>query len=227
MYRVLSRRALAVVLVPLALVSLAINRIIAVALLGAEAWWHWIPSIFTTPSTCLLIIFVPQFCWQWAWARWPKLNTWIFPNLNGTWETETRTNFDVIARHHPDFRDVDPDTFKNPIHGKFKIVQDLFHISIRFDSSDGYSTSKTMIVEPQKNLQTGEFSLTYVYRNDTQNPKKSDEQFHFGAAYLEISHDFKTMSGRYWTNRNASKGHNTAGTIKAWAIEPLEDTRSS
>ena len=213
MYRVLDKTALSWVLFILFGVSLAINAVLIRPDTAAEV----MRVIFTTPATFGLISLVlgATPLWRWLWARIPRLSTWVFPDLNGRWETEIRSNIGAMAEHHPDFKNVDPDTIKTLVPGEFEIVQNWFRLFIRFDADDRYSTSNTLVVEPRKDRETGRCTLTYVYRNETADPRPSDEQFHFGAAHVEIDPGFQSMRGCYWTNRNASRGLNTAGTVIA------------
>ena len=213
MYRVLDKTALTWVLFILFGVSLVIN----LALIQPDTVSELMRAIYTTPATVgfisLLLGATPL--WRWLWGRIPQLNTWIFPDLNGRWKSEIHSNIAVMAEHHPDFKDVDPQVIKTLVPGEIEIVQNWFRLFIRFDADDRYSTSNTLVVEPRKDRATGRFTLTYVYKNDTPAPQQSDEQLHFGAAHVEIDADFQSMRGCYWTNRNASRGLNTAGTVQA------------
>ncbi|EAQ23584.1 hypothetical protein [Roseovarius sp. 217] len=213
MYRVLDKIALIWVLFILFGVSLAVNAV----LIRPETASEVMRVIYTTPATFGLISLVVGATplWRKVWARIPQLNRWVFPDLNGRWGTEIHSNIAAMAAYHPDFANTDLQTIRTPVPGEFEIVQNWFRLFIRFDSDDRYSTSNTLVVEPRKDRDTGRFTLTYVFRNETPAPKPSDEQTHFGAAHVEIAPDFQSMRGWYWTNRNASRGLNTAGKIEA------------
>ena len=60
---------------------------------------------------------------------------------------------------------------------------------------------------------TGDVKLYYIYANHTPEPVASDSSHHFGAAYVDFAGQGKNMkaSGLYWSNRNWTRGWNTAG----------------
>ncbi|ARE85379.1 hypothetical protein ROSMUCSMR3_03933 [Roseovarius mucosus] len=213
MYRVLDKTALNWVLFILFVVSLAFNAV----LIWPETVSELMRVIYTTPATFGLISLVlgATPLWRKLWGFFPQLNSWVFPDLNGRWQTEIHSNIAVMAAHHLDFASTDPQTINTLVPGQFEIVQNWFRLFIRFDADDKYSTSNTLVVEPRKDRESGRFTLTYVYKNETSAPQPTDEQFHFGAAHVEIDPNFKSMRGCYWTNRNAPRGLNTAGSIEA------------
>ncbi|WP_236016696.1 hypothetical protein [Salipiger abyssi] len=194
-------------------VSLAINAVLIRPETGSEL----MRLIYTTPATFGLISLVlgATPLWRKLWGFFPLLNSWVFPDLNGRWQTEIHSNIAAMAAYHPDFAGTDPQTINTLVPGQFEIVQNWFRLYIRFDADDKYSTSNTLVVEPRKDRESGRFTLTYVYKNETPAPQPTDEQFHFGAAHVEIDPNFKSMRGIYWTNRNAPRGLNTAGSIAA------------
>lgn len=186
-----------------------------------ETWSEWgrtlTLSLSLVPMIAGLLGATPL--WRWVWRKIPVLGEWIFPDLNGEWATKMTTNFGTIAEFHPDFADVDKSKFNKEIPGRFEIKANWFRIFIRFDSLNEYSTSDTITVYPKKDPETGRNILTYVYRNSTSRPLPTDEQSHLGAAYLEIAPKADVMKGSYWTNRMASKGLNTAGTLVATRVQ--------
>lgn len=214
MYRVLERNVLVWVLCVLVGASFLIN---VVLYQPGEDFAVWRRVIFTTPGTfgLLTLLLGATPAWRKLWEWFPKLSEWVYPDLNGEWHTMMHSNIKSIAEYHPNFKDVVIDTLNSEVPGKFQISQNWFRIFIRFDSADRYTTSNTTVVQPKRDPETGRFSLTYVYRADTIDPKPTDEQHHFGAAALEISPDFKELRGPYWTNRNHKTGLNTAGTLSA------------
>lgn len=213
MYKILDKTTRNWVLFVLFGTSLALNAL----MIWPESLSELMRAIYTTPATfgLLTLVLGKTSLWRRLWTRFPILSSWIFPDLNGTWTTTMESNIRAMAKHHPDFADIDLDSIKATIPGKFTIKQDWFRLSIRFDSDDRYSKSNTLIVEPCKDAENQQFFLTYVYKNETVDPKPTDEQFHFGAANLEVDASFDEMRGTYWTNRNAPKGLNTAGSLVA------------
>ena len=152
----------------------------------------------------------------------PKLSELVFPDLNGEWRTSVTSNIRTMAEYHPDFSENNLNNVKDKITGKLWISQDWFRIKIRFVSKNDYSSSHTIVVQPHRSIDKDNIGLTYVYENRTIDPLTTDEQFHLGAAALDIiksKNGFNKLKGSYWTNRNSSKGLNTAGTIIATRIK--------
>ncbi|AEI93089.1 hypothetical protein [Roseobacter litoralis] len=177
----------------------------------------WPRTLTATPGTFgLLIGFLGATpTWRWFWKKFPKLNEWVFPDLNGEWETVMMSNICVMAESHPDFKNADTDKISYEISGKFTIKQNWFRIKILYDATNKYTKSRTLVVQPKRDADKDCFSLAYIYVAETIAPQKTDEQHHFGAAMLEVNPDWQVLSGPYWTNRNAQKGLNTAGTLEA------------
>ena len=140
------------------------------------------------------------------------MNRWVFPDLNGMWNAEMHSNISVLARFHPDLHGKEVNSV---VVGSFEIVQSLFHLDIIFKGSDDYSNSLTVFVKPIKDSKTGRIFLHYLYDNYSPESLPTDEQYHSGAARVEIDKnaDFRRMEGVYWTNRNWGKGLNTAGKL--------------
>ena len=102
------------------------------------------------------------------------------------------------------------------IKANVQLRQTLFSTKISLNTESGYSKSHTYRVNLIKDADTGEHFVAYIYKNDTPNPRPSDEQFHWGAAVLSVESDNGKdvyLSGKFWTNRKWKNGLNTAGTI--------------
>lgn len=214
MYKVLERTRLAWVLCVLVAISFLINFAFFQPLTDPS---KWLRTLTTTPATFGLLIGLlgASPAWRWLWKKFPKLNEWVFPDLNGEWDTVMTSNIRAMAEHHPDFQSVDIEKIRHEIPGKFTIKQDWFRIKILYNATNNYTKSRTLVVQPRRDADKDCFSLAYVYVAETIAPQKTDEQHHFGAAVLEVSSDWQLLSGPYWTNRNAQKGLNTAGTMEA------------
>jgi hypothetical protein len=96
---------------------------------------------------------------------------------------------------------------------KVTIEADLFSVMMKLETLDKYSVSYSLYVQPQRGGGLRRPRLAYIYQNDTRVPVNTDAESHFGAAFLEVSADGKTLEGIYWTARNWTKGLNTAGRI--------------
>ena len=215
MYKVLSKSALTYLILGLVGVSFLVNWVFFQPD-TLKLWWR---VLSTLPATFALLTWAlgSTSTWRLIWKKFPALNRWIFPDLNGEWETLMVSNFSQMAKYHPDFRKLKKEKINNKIPGKFRISQSWFSINIRFDGDDKYSNSDTVFVFPEKDKETNRYFLTYVYKNNTPDNRPTDEQMYFGSARLEIDDkaSFNEMSGHYWTNRNWKRGLNTAGSISA------------
>jgi hypothetical protein len=139
-----------------------------------------------------------------AWAK----N--ILPDLDGEWVGDLSSNWPIIegratAGAQP------PKLLSRPATVRLHVT--LLSIIMTLESDNRYSNSRTILVGITKDKATGDCALTYVYENRTPNPQLTDEQMHFGAAVLTLRRDDAglTLSGPYWTNRNWTRGQNTAG----------------
>jgi len=175
----------------------------------------WIRMIFSTISISVLSLGLVGGTgfWRLLWRVFTPLNRWVFPDLNGNWKIEMKSNIKAIARYHPVLKGKHP---KSSISGTVSIKQSLFSMNMVFQEENSYSNSETLLLRPIKTKESGRFKLAYIYENDSPDPKKTDEQRHFGAGIAEIFIESKKMriTGLYWTNRNWTQGLNTAGKLE-------------
>ena len=70
-------------------------------LLGANALRPFLEAIGFTAGLSLTVaavqlifalVFITQF-WRIIWRWLPKLNEWVYPDLNGDWDVELKSNF--------------------------------------------------------------------------------------------------------------------------------------
>lgn len=143
-------------------------------------------------------------------CRMPGVNK-IFPDLEGTWIATFYSNWPEIAKR------LDPPANPNaaPNVGKIRIEQRLFTMKMILDMDDDYTKSHTIFVRPRRCPASGRLQLHYIYEAQTSAPVETDSVSHRGAASLDIKQeDGRTsMGGVYWTDRNWTKGHNTAGRV--------------
>jgi len=81
--------------------------------------------IYTAPATFGLIALAlgATPLWRKIWVRFPQLNTLVFPDLNGRWETEIHSNIAAMAAHLPDIASTDPNTIKTLVPAEFELVR--------------------------------------------------------------------------------------------------------
>lgn len=135
----------------------------------------------------------------------------MLPALDGRWEGELRSNWprtqqggasepaDLLVRR-----------------ATMIIKARLLSVSIVLDTEDGYSTSRAVLVGVARDTASDRCRLAYVYENTTPNQDQTDESSHLGAAMLTLDERGREviLEGRYWTNRNWSRGLNTAGIAR-------------
>ncbi|MEJ1337134.1 MAG: hypothetical protein RNU03_13715 [Candidatus Sedimenticola sp. (ex Thyasira tokunagai)] len=168
--------ALALILVILALELKGINSILA-AFKGA-----FILELF-------IIVFV-VFWWRKLWSRYPALNQWVYPDLNGEW---------IASIHWNRGKQRGTKT------AKAHIKQNLFRLNIELVSDE--SESETLMVIPKKDSESSRPMLYYIYRNESKQGSYKPLPPHNGAAILKLDHnDLNVLKGNYFTDR-ATNGH--------------------
>ena len=160
--------------------------------------------------------------WRIVWRRWPILNEWLLPDINGTWLGTTQSNYSVIstireAAEQGEAIDLeklnDIDLKKGAIAMEVKVS--FFRIFIRSTLEDTDGISRTLAARATREPDTNEISISYVFQQNTPEPKPTDEGTHIGAAMLKIAGGkVQEMSGEYWTRRSWRQAMNTAGIIE-------------
>ena len=137
----------------------------------------------------VLLIFV-GFWWRLLWIKFPILNKWVFPDLNGEWKVDIHWNrgndkgFKTASAH---------------------IRQDFFRLSMELISDK--SESEALMVKPKKDPESKRPMLYYIYRNESAQGIEAPEPPHKGAAILKLDlNDQNILKGNYFTDR-ATKGH--------------------
>jgi hypothetical protein len=138
----------------------------------------------------LVLAAMLYFGWEWIWARCPKLNTWVFPNLNGTWDMTIQW----FGRNN-----------HGTVHAKATIKQDFISMSMEV-ASDG-SDSETMMVRPKIDPESGRPLLYYFYRVVPRKIDSSASEIYQGAAILRFdASPTKLLRGNYFTSKQTT-GH--------------------
>lgn len=131
-----------------------------------------------------------HFIWKWLWAKYPILNTLLFPDLNGRWHMEIHW---VGSEAH------------GKVSATATIQQDFLHISMEV-ASDG-SDSETLMAKPKKDPESGRPLLYYVYRVVPKHITAHASQSYEGAAILKFdSTQAQCLRGNYFTSRK-TVGH--------------------
>ncbi|WP_144079930.1 hypothetical protein [Haliea salexigens] len=126
--------------------------------------------------------------WRVLWRIVPKLNDWIFPDLNGKWAVEIHWNWGEKsgAKTATAF-----------------IKQNLLKVSIELSSDE--SESETLMVLPHKDSQSSRPGLYYIYRNIGLANAENKQDPHIGAAILKVSQESNSLlRGNYFTDRSTN-----------------------
>ena len=126
--------------------------------------------------------------WRCIWKWVPKLNSWIYPDLNGEWDVEIHWNWENRTGIKP---------------AKAYIKQDLMKFSIELKSDQ--SESATLIVVAYKDTQSSRPGLYYIYRSEGISGAAEKQDPHKGAAILMLDQSSNDlMHGNYWTDRSTN-----------------------
>lgn len=128
--------------------------------------------------------------WQKVWKWVPKLNEWVFPDLNGTWDAKIEWVWGV--QH-------------GSAEGKVLIKQDFLRLSIELETSK--SKSQTLAVATKRDPESKRPMVYYIYRCSTNQSRPQAEPMFDGAAVLFIGQEnHSLLEGNYWTSRS-TQGH--------------------
>lgn len=145
--------------------------------------------------SAIIEIVVLVFCiWGWRklWQWVPKLNDWLFPDLNGTW----RANIDwVWGDKH------------GVAEGLVHVNQNFFRLSLELETPK--SESQTLSVAVKRDAESNRPMLHYIYRCSPNQSLLEAEPLFDGAAVLLVGlKNNSLLEGNYWTSR-ATRGHFT------------------
>lgn len=153
-------------------------------------------SQVSLPVTVVVIFHFAFVNWLW---KLPIFKKWLVkaPNLHGTWEGETVSNW------------INPETGQkvNPIPTTIFIRQKFDSINVEMRT--GQSESESCVAEISIDEKNENCSLWYSYRNEAKKENRDGNPIHFGTTRFSIySHPELELEGEYWTSRE------TTGTIK-------------
>lgn len=134
-----------------------------------------------------------------------------FPPISGEWNVRMESNWGVIQKG---LGQGDENRYFITT-GKVTIKASFFKVDMSFESDSSYSESKAINVSVRPGKQLGLFELNYLYLNHTLVPEDTDSSTHTGAArvFVKKTGDDLIMIGTYFTDRNWTKGLNTAGKV--------------
>lgn len=177
---------------------------------GLFFWWNGthladykiVSLIAVIIGTGLLI--VANYAWRWLWKVCPKLEIWVFPDLNGIWTGTLVSTW------------INPQTGKGvpPIPTTIRIEQSLmsFHLHLKTGESESHSTRWFL----EQDKVAGKARIWYYYQNRPQAQFNYRSSKHDGAAWLELDlrSNERVLQGQYFTERR------TGGDIKVSYQKP-------
>lgn len=139
----------------------------------------------------IIIILILIVGWQYIWNKIPKLNDWLFPNINGTWNVEIHWNW----------KQADGTIKRGIKKGEVVIKQNFLTLSMELFTDE--SESETLVIQPKKNSDSGRLQFYYIYKNTPIDKGNNKLLTHIGTAILKMApHTNDIMQGNYFTDRN-------------------------
>lgn len=167
-----------------------------------------------------LLTFRPIFLilYRLTWA-----SHWWFPLLDGRWTGELRSNWPRIEAMMLAAKGARPkfDVLSDELPGSSERVTtleatircSLFYVQIDICIPGTRRTSQTIFARPEWRRPFPP-QLAYMYdQADHGSVAVTDAPRHRGAAVLDYDQSTGELRGEYWTNRQATKGLNTAGSL--------------
>jgi len=138
----------------------------------------------------LFLLLTAHFFWRKLWAKFPKLNEFLFPDLNGDW------NMKIHSSHNG---------ADGVIDAMASIKQSLVSVSMEVRSRG--SDSETIVVKTSKDPVSGRPIIFYFYRVIPKNIGNEPSLPYEGASTLKLfTEEGEILRGNYFTSRN-TKGH--------------------
>jgi hypothetical protein len=166
--------------------------------------------------------------WRFFWRKFPKLNKWVFPDLNGHWDVELCSNWPrqlqlLEAASSPD-QAIDlrtcPESLlaeMKPIKLRAEISQTWWSFEMKMYNPKGdtpIDRSDTISVDPFPGNGLKPPGICYFYKQVNATDNVSDDSEFFGAARLTYDFENDELAGLAWTARMWRRAMNTAGPIK-------------
>lgn len=184
------------------LVALTVVVILAMQA-AADLWGSQTPPLYKTVSLVAFVVgtvfaMIANLVWRWFWRRFPILNKWLFPDLNGRW----------IGTLQSTWADPATGSSPGPISTEVTVRQTLFDVSVKMKTGESSSYSTRVI--PEAEPQADRYRLWYSYDNRPVANVQHRSTPHEGVAWLEIAlaDDPNQLTGQYYTSRK------TTGDIK-------------
>ncbi len=159
---------------------------------GVTSGWAAATFALSGSSLLQLLLMFWFYCaWQKFWAWFPVLNTWLYPDVRGTWDMEI-----TLGGSNQSGKIIEATAI---------VRQDFLRVSM--DVVAPASTSVTLAAVPRRHSESGLPQLYYVFLITTRPEPGTPSKVYKGAAILDLDHlGDGELRGNYWTDAERS-GH--------------------
>ena len=131
------------------------------------------------------LLFFVYVGWRWLWAKIPKLNYWLYPDLNGEW----KASIDWVKGSQTGHTS-----------GRAFIRQNFFTISIEMDADR--SESRTIALSAKRDPESSRPLVHYIYEVTEKYTSPGQNMTYQGAASLLVDiASIDRLGGNYFTSR--------------------------
>ena len=168
--------------------------------------------------------------WRWLWRKFPHLNQWVFPDLNGTWTGKTKSNWSVIqalreSAENQKSLDLAKLSEVELQDGDIavQISASLFSLNVT-SMSGNEGIVRSITAKAVRDDNSGDITIHYIFLAEMPLPSSTDEGLHKGAVSLTIyGPTWTTARGEYWTRRKWREGMNTAGNFEIVRVSQISE----
>lgn len=176
-------------------------------------------SFISFTVTFLSIAFLALTQYGFSWLCRLRFVWRVFPDIAGEYDAALSSNYPMVeamADGKPLTEDVMDKNNRLTVVGTVSISTTLTKVSMRFTANDKYSKSEVLSSTLERGEGNAPHRLYYVFRHTVADPKPTDSPSCLGAACLEVPRERRptVLEGEYWTNREWTKGLNTAGLVR-------------
>ncbi|MNJ25064.1 hypothetical protein D3C77_195000 [compost metagenome] len=138
----------------------------------------------------ITLLVTAHFFWRKLWAKFPLLNDFLFPDLNGVWSMKIHWSNNGEG---------------GVVEARATVKQSLISVSMEVHSEG--SDSETILVKTSKDSESGRPLMHYMYRVVPKSIGEEPSPPYEGASTLKLfSEEGGVLRGNYFTSRN-TKGH--------------------
>lgn len=194
---------------------------------------QWLPghevSLKSIPSLVVFLLpAISSFLWRPIWKLFPKLNEWVYPDLNGEWDVTLKSNWSrqrqlldsakgLTAKI--DFEKCDDEELAGLLEVKLKakITMTIFTFDMKLWNPADNSPIKESDIVSAMPFRVSEYKrsgIYYIFQQINKNQKLGDSKTFYGAAHVEYHKESDTLEGLFWSERMWERAVNTAGKVE-------------